>query len=123
MKILIVEDEEILAKVLKEKLEKAKFDVKISVDGEEALADIKSWKPSAILLDLMLPKKDGFEVLKEIKGDDSLKNIPVIITSNLGDDESIKKGLKLGAVDYFVKSEHPINEIIEKVKLAILKGK
>ncbi len=123
MKILIIEDEDVLAKVLKEKLEKAKFTVKISSDGDEAVLDIKNWKPNAILLDLMLPKKGGLEVLKEIKGDNSLKNIPVIITSNLGDDESIKKGLQLGAIDYFVKSEHPINEIIEKVKSAMLKGK
>ncbi len=119
MKILIVEDEDVLAKVLEEKFKKAGFSTKIATDGEDALDDIKNWKPDVILLDLMLPKKDGFEVLKGIEGD----NVPVIITSNLGDDESIKKGLKLGAVDYFVKSEHPVNEIIDKVKMVILKGK
>ena len=123
MKILIIEDEEILAKVLKEKLEKANFDVKISIDGEEALLDVKNWKPNAILLDLMLPKKNGLDVLKELKEDNFLKNIPIIITSNLSDDDSIKKGIKLGADDYFVKSEHPINEIVEKVKSVMLEGK
>ncbi len=123
MKVLIVEDEEILAKVLKEKLEKANFDVKISIDGEEALLDVKNWKPNAILLDLMLPKKNGLDVLKELKEDNFLKNIPIIITSNLSDDDSIKKGIKLGADDYFVKSEHPINEIVEKVKSVMLEGK
>jgi two-component system, OmpR family, response regulator VicR len=123
MKVLIVEDEDILARVLKEKLEKANFSIKISSDGEEALSDIKSFKPNIILLDLMLPKKDGFEVIKEMKEDITSKRIPIIIISNLGDDESVKKGLKLGAVDYFVKSEHPINEIVDKVKGAMLKGK
>lgn len=123
MKVLIVEDEEILAKVLKEKLEKANFDVKVSIDGEEALLDVKNWKPNAILLDLMLPKKNGLDVLKELKEDNFLKNIPIIITSNLSDDDSIKKGIKLGADDYFVKSEHPINEIVEKVKSVMLEGK
>ncbi len=123
MKILIIEDEEVLAKVLREKLEKADFNVKISSDGEDVILDIKSWKPNVILLDLMLPKKDGLEILKELKEDKVLKKIPVIIVSNLDDGDSIKKGIKLGAADYFVKSEHPINEIVKKVKEVMIKNR
>lgn len=115
MKILIVEDEESLAFVLKEKLEKEKFEIQIAKDGEVAMSLARSFRPEMILLDLILPKKDGFLVLKELKADPELRVIPVIVLSNLGEDENIKKAFALGAKDYFVKSQHPINEIIEKI--------
>ncbi len=122
MKIVIVEDEEILIKVLKEKFEKEGFKVSLAADGVEAMSVIKKVKPEAVLLDLVLPKKDGFEVLEELKSNGDLKMIPVIILSNLGQDEEIKRALQLGAVDYLVKTQHPINEVVEKVK-AILASK
>ena len=118
MKILIVEDEEALAAVLGEKLEKLEHETKIARDGEVAVTFARSFRPSLILLDLILPKKDGFAVLKELKADPELSEIPVIVLSNLGEDDNIKKALSLGAKDYFVKSQHPINEIIEKIEAA-----
>lgn len=121
MKILIVEDEEVLAKVLEEKLTNENFQVKIAGDGEMALSSAESFRPNLILLDLILPKKHGLVVLDELKANPELKSIPVIILSNLDDDENIKKSLRLGAVDYFVKSQHPLQEIVEKVKEYILK--
>ncbi len=123
MKILLVEDEEILADVMQEKLVEAKFTVDLATDGEMALQKAAHSHPDLIMLDLLLPKKDGFEVLRELKADAKLKNIPVVVLSNLGQDEEIKKALQLGAVDYMVKTQHPINEVIEKVKALILKGK
>lgn len=123
MKILIVEDEEVLASVLAEKFEKAGFSVKIANDGEQALTLAKSFKPSVIALDLMLPKVDGFTFLKQLKEDDDLKRTPVVVMSNLADDDDIKNALKMGATDYFVKSNHPINEIVEKIKAVLLKAK
>lgn len=116
MKIIIVEDEEILLRVLKEKFEKANFQVETAADGEEALAVIKKNQPDLILLDLLLPQKSGFEVLDEIKANPSLKLTPVIVLSNLGQDEDIKRALQMGADDYLVKTQHPINEVVEKVK-------
>jgi len=116
MKILIVEDEEILAKVLQEKFEKEDFKTVLAVDGELAISLAKSTRPNLIILDLILPKKSGFEVLKELKDDPELKTIPVIVLSNLGQDEEIKRALALGATDYLVKTQHPIKEVIEKVK-------
>lgn len=118
MKILIIEDEESLAFVLKEKLEKTKFETRVARDGESALTIARAFKPGLILLDLILPKKDGFSVLKELKEDLELSVIPVIVLSNLGEDENIKKAFALGAKDYFVKSQHPINEIVEKIENA-----
>lgn len=118
MKILIVEDEQVLSKVLKEKFDKAGYETKVSGDGEVAISDAKSFMPAIIVLDLVLPKKSGFEVLKAIKADLETAMIPIIVVSNLGEDSDIKMALSLGAKDYFVKSQHPINEIVEKVKAA-----
>lgn len=119
-KILIVEDEEALAKVLEEKFQREKFEVKIAVDGETGVEAVRQFRPDMILLDLILPKKSGFDVLKEIKADPELERIPVIVLSNLGEDESIKEALALGAKDYFVKTQHPINEVVEKVRTELL---
>lgn len=123
MKILIVEDEIDLAKVLEEKFQNENFEVRLAFDGATALPEAKDFNPDIVLLDILLPKKDGFMVLQEMKSDLNLKNIPVIILSNLGEDEEIKKGFSLGAVDYYVKVQHPIKEIVEKVKAYAIKGK
>lgn len=123
MKILIVEDEELLAKVLKEKFEKEGFQVFVAGDGEAVVPSAGKNSPDLILLDLILPKKSGFEVLAELKADPELKLIPVIVLSNLGQDEEIKSALSLGAVDYLVKTQHPINEVVEKVRQQLVKGK
>ncbi|HTW96223.1 MAG TPA: response regulator [Candidatus Methylomirabilis sp.] len=116
MKLLIVEDEEILYKVLHEKFSRQDFKVELAMDGEAAISLAKSFRPDVILLDIILPKKDGITVLRELKADPDLSNIPVIISSNLGDDEKIKTALGLGAVDYLIKAQHPINEIVDIVK-------
>ncbi len=121
MKLLIVEDEKELAEVLRMEFESQDFSVEVAVDGEDALSKLKSYVPNLILLDLLLPKKDGFEVLETIKANRKLKNIPVIILSNLGQDEEIKRGLDLGAKDYFVKAQHPVKEIVDKVKHYLIK--
>lgn len=123
MKVLLIEDEEILGDVLKEKLEQEKFTVEWATDGEAGMAKVKPFSPDLIVLDLILPKKDGFTVLKELKADPKFKTIPVVVLSNLGQDEEIKKALALGAVDYMVKAQHPINEVIEKIKKQLVKGK
>jgi len=114
--VAIIEDEEILLKVLKEKFQNENFEVVTAIDGEEALPLIKQSRPDVVLLDLILPKKNGFEVLQEMRNDPNLKNVPVVVLSNLGQEEDIKRALQLGAQDYLIKTQHPINEVIEKVK-------
>jgi DNA-binding response OmpR family regulator len=123
MKVLIVEDEETLSKVLEEKLKKENFTTKIVKDGNNALLTIKDFLPDVILLDIILPGKNGFDILEEIKEDFDLKIIPVIILSNISQDEDIKKGLELGAVDYLAKDQHPLKEILEIIQRAILENK
>lgn len=115
-KVLVAEDDKFLIKVYESKLLKAGFDAKIAQDGVEALEMLKTFVPDVILLDLMMPNKDGFQVLTELKADQKLKHIPVIVTSNLSQPEDKKKAMDLGAKDYIVKSDTPIQDIIEKLK-------
>lgn len=119
--ILIAEDEEFILRALEDNLRQEGYDVAVARNGEEATAKIKEKKPNLILLDLLMPKKDGFAVLEELKGNPELQLIPVVVLSNLGADHDIKRALQLGATDYFVKSQHPIAEVIEKVK-KVLRG-
>jgi len=115
-KIILIEDDKILAKVIFEELRKADFNVIQVFDGNKALKIIRAEKPDLILLDIILPEKPGFEILEELKKSPDTKDIPVIIMSMLSNVEDIKKGLRLGADDYFVKSQHTVAEIIEKVR-------
>jgi len=115
-KIVLVEDDETLSEVLYSELTEAGFDVTPAFDGNEGLKQVREKKPNLVLLDIILPEKTGFEVLEELKKDPSTQKVPVIILSLLGEDDDIKKGLKLGADDYIVKSSHAIAEIVEKVK-------
>lgn len=116
MKLLVVEDEQLLAQVLKNKFEKSHYAVMTAGDGEAALSIAKQIQPDAIVLDLMLPKKDGFEVLQSLREDEALKPIPVVVISNRDEDDSKQRAFSLGAAGYLVKSECSIHEIVEKVK-------
>lgn len=120
--ILIVEDEEFLIRALKDNLEIEGCVVDTAADGGEAIERIRKNRPDIILLDLLMPKRDGFYVLEEVKKNPEWKLIPVIVLSNLGGDAEIKRALEMGADDYFVKSQHPIEEVIEKVR-EYLEGK
>ncbi|MBL7156316.1 MAG: response regulator [Candidatus Pacebacteria bacterium] len=115
-KILIIEDDQFLRQLIGEKLNKEGYNVSDAIDGEQGVKKIKIEKPDLILLDLLLPGIDGFEVLSQIKKDKGLNEIPVIILSNLGQKEDIDKGLNLGAVDYLIKAHFTPGEIIEKIK-------
>lgn len=123
IKIVLVEDDQFLSKILAFRLKDEGFDVVLASDGQEAIIVIKKERPDVVLLDLLLPKKSGFEVLEEIKFDDTVKQIPVIILSNLGQRTDIDKGLKLGASDYLVKANFSIEDIILKIKEHIIKVK
>lgn len=118
-KILIIEDDKFLRELVGQKLIKEDYDVSEAIDGEEGIKKVKEEKPDLILLDLILPSIDGFEVLSRIKGDPSLSSIPVIILSNLGQKEDVEKGLKMGAIDYLIKAHFTPGEIIEKIKNAL----
>ena len=116
MNILIIEDEEILSKVLKDKFLENGWGVKVAFDGDEGLDVLKKSSFSVVLLDLLLPKKDGFQVLREIRENPDNKALPVLVISNLGGEDDIKEAMKLGATDYFVKNRHSLKEIVKKAK-------
>lgn len=120
-RILIVEDEDFLIRALVDNFEAEGFSVEKAVNGDEAIEQIGKQRPEMVLLDLLLPRKDGFAVLQEMKANPEWSLIPVVVLSNLGGDEQIKRALEMGADDYFVKSQHPIEEVIQKVK-DILQG-
>ena len=115
-KILIVEDDEFLRSLTAKRLEKEDFTVVVAVDGETALGIATEEKPNLILLDLLLPGLNGFQVLEKIKAEDSLKNIPVIIFSNLGQREDIEKAKQLGADDFLIKANFTLDDVVAKTK-------
>ena len=115
-KILVIEDDKFLRELITQKLIKEGYEVSEAVDGEEGAKKVKEKKPDLVLLDLILPGIDGFEVLTKIKQDPELKPIPIIILSNLGQKEDVERGLKLGAVDYLIKAHFTPGEIIEKIR-------
>ena len=117
--ILLVEDDEFLAELYATKLNLEGFEVSLAVDGEKGLKLIKESKPDLILLDIILPKMDGFELLKTLKADKSLKDIPVILLTNLSQKDEVKKGLELGAQDYLIKAHFMPSEVVKKIKKTI----
>ena len=116
--ILLVEDDAFLSSLLQLKLQKEQFKVIHAKDGDEAidLLTRQGLKPDLMLLDLILPKKNGFEVLETIRQDPQIEKLPVIIISNLGQPSDIERGKSLGVIDYFVKARLSIDDLVDKVK-------
>lgn len=120
-KILVIEDEKALVEVLRDEFTLHNFDVVVAYNGEDAMKQMRAELPDFILLDLLLPRKDGFEILQEKQKDKTIRDIPVLVLSNLGQGDDVERAITLGAVDYFIKTQHPINEIVKKVQY-ILSG-
>lgn len=114
--ILFIEDEPSLQKTLGDLLTQEGFDVSSSLDGEQGLEMAKKKHPDLILLDLILPKMNGFDVLQSLKQDHATKDIPVMVLTNLEGLHDVQKALDLGATMYLVKSDHHLQDILEKVK-------
>ena len=115
-KILLVEDDQFLVRVYKLKLEKQGYEVIYLEDGREVLQTVRVEKPDLVVLDLILPKKDGVEVLKELKGNTETKDVPVLVLSQLGMPEDIEKSKEAGAIDHLVKSQNSFAEVVTEVK-------
>jgi DNA-binding response OmpR family regulator len=115
-KILFIEDDPGLQKALCEALKDAGHEVISALDGEEGLRIAQRDIPDLVLLDLILPKKDGFEVLREIRGDSRTASVPVIVLTNLEGSSEVQKALEHGATAYLVKTNYQLSEVIEKVR-------
>ena len=122
-KILVVEDETFLVKIYAVKLKKEGYDVSIANDGEEAVRLAADVHPDLILLDLILPKMNGFEALEKMRANEVNKQTPVIVLSNLGQEEDIKRAEALGADGYLVKANFSIQDIVAKIKETLDKRK
>ena len=115
-KVLVVEDDAFLVSAYKTKLTKEGFELETASDGEEAMSKLAGFKPDVILLDVVMPRKDGFATLQEIKASEAYKKIPVIMASNLGQKEEVDRAMNLGAADFITKSNMSLADLIEKIK-------
>jgi two-component system alkaline phosphatase synthesis response regulator PhoP len=122
-KILVIDDDKFLLKLYSDKLQREGFEVPQSLSGEEGFNRVFIEKPDLVILNLILPGKNGFEVLSEIKLNPKTKNIPVIILTNLEQESDIKRGLKMGAATYLIKTEFSVNQLPELVKEHLVKIK
>jgi len=114
--ILLVEDDPFLIEIYTTKFKQVGFSIEKVEDGEECLRKLKEKTPDLLLLDIVLPNLNGWEILRKMKEDDNLKNIKVVILSNLGEKQDIEKGIKLGAIKYLVKAHYTPSEVVEEVK-------
>lgn len=122
-KILFIEDEVAIQRTLGDALRKKGYEVRSALDGEAGLNLAKEEKPDLILLDLILPKKHGLEVLGELRQSEKTKNIPVIILTNLENIGEVEKAIELGATIYLVKANYTLDEVVQKVEKALKKWK
>ncbi|MDD2766915.1 MAG: response regulator [Candidatus Moranbacteria bacterium] len=116
--VLVVEDDPFYSKIYKTKLSRENINAQLAGNGDEALQAIEKYgTPELILLDLLMPGKDGFETVKDLKEKEETKNIPVIILSNLSQEEDIKKLMDMGVKEYLIKANTPIQTVIDKIRV------
>ena len=115
-RILLVEDDRFLRKAAETTLKRNGFEVSTAIDGEDALRSIREEAPDLILLDLIMPKVQGFEVLRIVKADPVTAGIPIIILSNLGQDRDVERALEHGAAAYFIKANLSLDELVKQVR-------
>jgi DNA-binding response OmpR family regulator len=120
--VLLVEDDRFLRRAAEASLRQAGFTVAIAGDGEEALRQVEAVKPAIVLLDLIMPKLQGFEVLRRLKAAPATAGIPVVVTSNLGQETDVKQALNLGAAAYFIKSNLSLQELVAVVRDTLKKS-
>jgi len=116
IKVLIIEDDSYISDMYKIKLESDNFEVVIAEDGVIGLKQLEKYRPDVILLDVVMPKVDGFSVLKTIKNNSEIKNIPVVMLTNLGQKDNVERGFELGASGYIIKAHFTPSEVVKKVK-------
>lgn len=120
-KVLVIEDELSLSRAVSEALGIENFNVKSAVNAESGMQNVHEFKPDLILLDLILPGKNGFEFLKDLRAQPEYAKTPVIVMSNLGDEVEIKQAMELGAVDFLIKVDNDLNQITKIVKKYVRK--
>lgn len=118
-KILFIDDESVLQKTFGDIIKEQGYDMVSALDGEIGFRLAKTEKPDLIMLDLVMPKQNGFETLKALKEDEDTQNIPVIVLTNLEDMKNVEKAIELGATTYLVKANYKLEEVVDKIKEAL----
>jgi DNA-binding response OmpR family regulator len=121
-KILVVDDSPALLELYDFTLSSEGHEVEIAKDGVEGLKKVAEFKPDLVLLDILMPNKDGFETLKEMRADESSKEIPVLLLTNVDEQSKVEEGLKLGATDYIVKFQQTPNQVVEEIRQVLQKS-
>ena len=116
IKVLVAEDDAFLSSLLVRGLVAEKFDARAAYDGVQAIEQTKSWHPELILLDILMPTKDGFEVLEELRADPDVAKTRIIVLSNLSEPQNMDRVEKLGVTDYMIKADTTPHEVVAKVK-------
>jgi len=119
--IVLADDEDFIALAYQEGLERAGYTVVVAHDGEEAVTQVRKVKPDLVLLDLIMPKMNGFEVLKILKNDNNTKKTAVVILSNLSQHSDENEARRAGAADFMVKADHSLKEVVERVQTHLKK--
>ncbi len=114
--ILLIEDDPFLVDLYTTKFKEAELDIEIATNGQEGLRKMKMKKPDLLLLDIVLPITNGWEILEEVKKHEGLEDLKIVILSNLTSKEEVEKGLKLGAAKYLIKSHYTPSEVVEEIK-------
>lgn len=115
-RILIIEDDRYISKMYQLKLSLEGYEAEVAENGRQGVDKVKDFMPDIILCDILMPELDGFEVIKILKEDEQTKNIPILIMSNLGQEDHIQKGMQMGAIGYIVKSQYTPSKVVEKIK-------
>lgn len=115
-KVLLIEDDLPMVKMYSTKLRKENFEVEVACDGEEGLKRAKEWSPDLVVLDLMIPKIGGMELLEQLRADSKTKNLPVIILSNLSQEQDIERSKQLGVKEFLIKANFTPSQVVEKIK-------
>lgn len=118
-KVLIVEDDPTILRMYQMIFVHQGHEVEMAIDGEDGLAKVRSFKPTIVLLDIMMPKMNGLELLDKLKADPATKGIPVVMLTNLGGDQDIESAMSKGAVKYIVKSEHEPHDVVDMVEAVL----
>ena len=121
MKVLVVEDDKFLVNAYRVKFEKMGYEIKIALDGVEALEVLGKWRPDVVILDLVMPKMDGYEFLEKMRAIPEYEKIPVLIASNLGQNEDLNKAKEMGANNYVIKGNLSLSELVIKLEELIPK--
>lgn len=119
--ILLIEDDAFISGMYQTKLSMLGYTVRVAADGEAGWQELMRERPDLLLLDIVLPKKDGFEILADLRNDERLKDLPVILLTNLGQKPDVQKGLELGGDDYIIKAHFTPTEVVEKIEKMLKK--